>query len=100
MTAPSNYFCMTKITEAILNKNKVCGTFIIKFCIEIHLLKDDSRYHENKWHFLLSTIYSHALNPSEKNCMPINNCEPGKTVQIWLWVDFPSKVKTVDQTCD
>ena len=42
------YFCMAKITEAILNKIKVCGTFIIKFYIEIHLLKDDSRYHENK----------------------------------------------------
>ena len=31
---------------------KVCGTFIIKFYIEILLLKDDSRYHENKWHSL------------------------------------------------
>ena len=48
MTAPCNYFFTAKITEAILNKIKVCGTFIIKFCIEIHLLKDDSRYHENK----------------------------------------------------
>ena len=48
VTVPSNYFCMAKITEAILKKIKVCGTFIIKFCIEIHLLKDDSRYHENK----------------------------------------------------
>ena len=48
MTTPSNYFCMAKIAEAILNKIKVCGTFIIKFHIEIHLLKDDSRYHENK----------------------------------------------------
>ena len=42
MTAPSNYFFMAKITKAILNKIKVCGTFIVKFCIEIHLLKDDS----------------------------------------------------------
>ena len=41
-------FCMAKITQAILNKIKVYGIFIIKFCIEIHLLKDDSRYHENK----------------------------------------------------
>ena len=48
MTAPSKYFCIAKITEAILNKIKVCGIFIIKF----HLLKDDSRYHENKWHSL------------------------------------------------
>ena len=52
MTAPSKaptmHFCIAKITEAILNKIKVCGTFIIKFYIEIHLLKDDSRYHENK----------------------------------------------------
>ena len=48
MTAPSNYFCTDKIAEAILNEIKVCGTFIIKFHIEIHLLKDDSRYHENK----------------------------------------------------
>ena len=48
MTAPSNYFCMAKITEAILNKIKVCGTFIVKFHFEIHLLKDDSRHHENK----------------------------------------------------
>ena len=52
MTAPSNYFCTAKITEAILNKIKVCGTFIVKFHIEIHLLKDDSRYYENKWHSL------------------------------------------------
>ena len=52
MTAPSNYFCTAKITEAILNKIKVCGTFIVKFRIEIHLLKDDSWYHENKWHSL------------------------------------------------
>ena len=44
------YFCKAKIAEAILNKIKVCGTFIIKFCIEIHLLKDDSIYHENKLH--------------------------------------------------
>ena len=29
-------------------KIKVCGTFIVKFHIEIHLLKDASRYHENK----------------------------------------------------
>ena len=55
MTAPSNYFCMAKITEAILNKIKDCGSFIIKFCIEIHLLKDDSRYHENKWYSLGSS---------------------------------------------
>ena len=48
MTAPSNFFCVAKITEAILNKIKVCRTFIIKFLIEIHLLKDDSRYHESK----------------------------------------------------
>ena len=48
MTAPSNYFCRAKITKAILYKIKVCGTFIIKFRIEIHLLKYDSRYHENK----------------------------------------------------
>ena len=49
MTTSSNYFCMaTKMTEAILNKIKVCGIFIIKFRIEIHLLKDDSRYLENK----------------------------------------------------
>ena len=48
MTAPSNYFCMAKITEAILNKIKVCDIFIIKFRIEIHLLIDDSKYHENK----------------------------------------------------
>ena len=48
MTAPSNYFCMGKIAEAMLNRIKVCGTFIIKFRIEIHLLKDDLRYHENK----------------------------------------------------
>ena len=41
------------IAEAILNKIEVCGTFIIKFHIEIHLLKDDSRYHENKWHSLV-----------------------------------------------
>ena len=52
MTAPSNYFCMAKITEAILNKIKVCGTFIVKFHTEIHLLKYDSRYQENKWHCL------------------------------------------------
>ncbi len=51
--APSKDFCTAKITEAILNKIKVCGTFNIKFCIEIHLLKDDSRYHENKWHSLM-----------------------------------------------
>ena len=55
MTAPSNYFCTAKIAEAILNKIKVCGTFIIKFRIEIQLLKDDSRYHENKWHSLRYT---------------------------------------------
>ena len=53
MTAPSNYFCVPKITVAILNKIKVCGTFIIKFPIEIHLLKDDLRYHENKLHDLM-----------------------------------------------
>ena len=47
-TSPSNYFCIAKITEAILNKIEVCGTFIVKFHIVIHLLKDDSRYHENK----------------------------------------------------
>ena len=47
MTAPSNYFCTAKIAEAILNKIKVFGIFIIKFRIENHLLKDDSRYHEN-----------------------------------------------------
>ena len=52
MTAPANYFCMAKIAEAIFNKIKVCGTFIIKFRIEILLLKDDSSYHENKWHSL------------------------------------------------
>ena len=57
MTAPSNYFCMAKITEAILNKIKACGTFIIKFCIKIHLLKDDSRYHENKWRSLVYPEY-------------------------------------------
>ena len=45
-----------KISEAILNKIKVCGTFIIKFHIEIHLLKDDLRYHENKWHSLSLTL--------------------------------------------
>ena len=48
MTAPSKYFCTAKIAQAILNKIKVCGTFIVKFRIEIHLLKDDLRYHENK----------------------------------------------------
>ena len=42
MSAPSNYFCMAKITEAILNKIKISGTFMIKFLIEIHSLKDDS----------------------------------------------------------
>ena len=44
MTAPVNYFCVAKITKAILNKIKVFGTFFI----EIHLQKDDSIYHENK----------------------------------------------------
>ena len=42
VTTPSNYFCTAKITEAILNQIKVCDTFIVKFHIEIHLLKDDS----------------------------------------------------------
>ena len=31
ITAPYNYCGTAKITEAILNKIKVCGTFIVKF---------------------------------------------------------------------
>ena len=38
MTTPSNYFCMTKITQAILNKITVFGIFRTQFCFEILLL--------------------------------------------------------------
>ena len=62
MTAPSKYFCTAKITEAILNQIKACGTFIIKFRIEICLLKDDSGYHENKWHSLVQSAISIKSN--------------------------------------
>ena len=50
---PPTIFARLKSEKQFWIKIKVCGTFIIKFLIEIHLLKDDSRYHENKWHSLV-----------------------------------------------
>ena len=32
----------------LMKCSSLSGTFIIKFCNEIHLLKVDLRYHENK----------------------------------------------------
>ena len=90
MFAPSNYFCMAKITEAILNKIKVCGTFIIKFCIEIHLVKDDSKYHENKWHSLSYTA------PSSLICVCKNNFSLQALLIISLWSFSTSLLHNVD----
>ena len=54
-----------KIASVILSVQKylegaVIETIITIFCIEIHLLKDDSRYHENKWHSLVQILTTYA----------------------------------------